>query len=103
MHFQSILSTAALIALASALPLNINLGAYSPAIVVGDGAIEFEGGEQGVENIINSLEGAAVTGAAARVGQGAAAPPREAVDGNLEVVQQAQVAPTPILTEVCQQ
>ncbi|KAK1755468.1 hypothetical protein QBC47DRAFT_190020 [Echria macrotheca] len=31
--------------LAAALPLNINLGAYSPALVVGDGAIEFGGAE----------------------------------------------------------
>ncbi|KAK1836564.1 hypothetical protein QBC39DRAFT_407366 [Podospora conica] len=45
MHPSAILSTALLLALASALPLNINLGAYSPALVVGDGAIEFEGGE----------------------------------------------------------
>ena len=30
--------------MAAAVPLNINLGAYSPAIVVGDGAIEFSGG-----------------------------------------------------------
>lgn len=100
MHFKSILSTAALIALASALPLNINLGAFSPAIVVGDGALEFEGSD-GVENIIDSLEGAAVTGAASRVNEGAAAPPRKSVNGDPEVVQ-AQVAPTPILTEVCQ-
>ncbi|KLU87313.1 hypothetical protein MAPG_06314 [Magnaporthiopsis poae ATCC 64411] len=35
----------AIVAVANALPLNINLGAYSPAVVVGDGAIEFEGGE----------------------------------------------------------
>lgn len=101
MYYQSILSTAALIALASALPLNINLGAYSPALVVGDGAIEFEGGD-GVENIINSLEGAAISGAATRVREGAPAPPRESVSGDLQVAQ-AQVAPTPILTEVCQQ
>lgn len=32
----------------NALPLNINLGAYSPALVVGDGAISF-GGEEGRE------------------------------------------------------
>ncbi|EPE09021.1 hypothetical protein F503_04608 [Ophiostoma piceae UAMH 11346] len=31
--------------MAAAVPLNINLGAYSPAIVVGDGAIEFSGGK----------------------------------------------------------
>ncbi|KAI0912915.1 hypothetical protein F4823DRAFT_579237 [Ustulina deusta] len=30
---------------AVALPLNINLGAYSPALVVGDGAIGFRGSE----------------------------------------------------------
>ncbi|KAK6851583.1 hypothetical protein PG990_015279 [Apiospora arundinis] len=28
---------------AVAAPLNINLGAYSPALVVGDGALTFEG------------------------------------------------------------
>lgn len=31
--------------LAAAAPLNINLGAYSPALVVGDGAIGFHGEE----------------------------------------------------------
>jgi hypothetical protein len=30
---------------AIAVPLNINLGAYSPALVVGDGAIGFNGAE----------------------------------------------------------
>ncbi|KAK0643371.1 hypothetical protein B0T16DRAFT_391903 [Cercophora newfieldiana] len=45
MQLFSFLSLAALLALASAVPLNINLGAYSPALVVGDGAIEFEGEE----------------------------------------------------------
>jgi hypothetical protein len=33
-------------ATAAPLPLNINLGAYSPALVVGDGALTFEGGEE---------------------------------------------------------
>ena len=33
--------------LANSLPLNINLGAYSPALVVGDGAISFEGAAEG--------------------------------------------------------
>ncbi|KAM3079916.1 hypothetical protein ACMFMF_003334 [Clarireedia jacksonii] len=47
----------------SALPLNINLGAYSPALVVGDGEISF-GGKQDVSNLMNALEGAAVTSAA---------------------------------------
>lgn len=51
----------------TALPLNINLGAYSPAMVVGDGAISFEdvkeeGAEAGVgegakaENLIQTLQ-----------------------------------------------
>jgi hypothetical protein len=53
-----------------ALPLNINLGAYSPALVVGDGEISF-GGNQDVSNLMNALEGAAVSGAAAN---GQAAP-----------------------------
>ncbi|KAK0728105.1 hypothetical protein B0T26DRAFT_672695 [Lasiosphaeria miniovina] len=55
--------------LAAALPLNINLGAYSPALVVGDGEISF-GGKQDVSALMNALEGAAVNAAA-----GAAAAP----------------------------
>ncbi|RDL39627.1 uncharacterized protein BP5553_03967 [Venustampulla echinocandica] len=47
-----------------ALPLNINLGAYSPALVVGDGEISF-GGKADVAGLMNALEGAAVSGAAA--------------------------------------
>ncbi|KIH90835.1 hypothetical protein SPBR_00838 [Sporothrix brasiliensis 5110] len=53
----------AMAGLASALPLNINLGAYSPALVVGDGEISF-GGEQDVSKLMNVLEGAAVNTAA---------------------------------------
>ncbi|KAI1456732.1 hypothetical protein F4805DRAFT_458522 [Annulohypoxylon moriforme] len=49
-------------ALAAAAPLNINLGAYSPALVVGDGAIGFNGAEGE----------AATNGAAALEGQGIA-------------------------------
>ncbi|KAK1766200.1 hypothetical protein QBC33DRAFT_112707 [Phialemonium atrogriseum] len=49
--------------LAAALPLNINLGAYSPALVVGDGEISF-GGKQDVSNLMNALEGAAINAAA---------------------------------------
>ncbi|KAI0541777.1 hypothetical protein GGR58DRAFT_497672 [Xylaria digitata] len=45
---------------AVAAPLNINLGAYSPALVVGDGAIGFRGGEGE----------AAAEGAAAAQGRG---------------------------------
>lgn len=55
------------------LPLNINMGAYSPALVVGDGAIGFEGatGTNQVANLMNTLQGAATTSAA---NNGAAAP-----------------------------
>ncbi|TLS23817.1 hypothetical protein PpBr36_09032 [Pyricularia pennisetigena] len=76
-----LLRLAALCAVVNAapLPLNINLGAYSPALVVGDGAIEFEGaaGKNGVESIINTLQGAAVAGgarAAAAAAEGATQP-----------------------------
>ena len=83
MRYQSILSTAAaLFTLTRALPLNINLGAYSPALVVGDGAISFEGEEK--------AEGAAATPEAAAA---VLAPPAG--------IAQASVA-TPILNEVSQ-
>ena len=36
---------AAFFAITSALPLNINLGAYSPALVVGDGSLSFKDGK----------------------------------------------------------
>lgn len=62
----------------NALPLNINLGAYSPALVVGDGEISF-GGKQDVSNLMNALEGAAVSGAAAAAAPAAAAQPAAAV------------------------
>lgn len=45
-------------------PLNINMGAYSPALVVGDGAIGFKGTES-VNQIMNTLQGAAANTAAA--------------------------------------
>ncbi|ELQ44288.1 hypothetical protein OOU_Y34scaffold00094g79 [Pyricularia oryzae Y34] len=48
--------------MAVAVPLNINLGAYSPALVVGDGEISFKGGEE-VSSLMNALEGAAVNAA----------------------------------------
>jgi hypothetical protein len=51
-----------------ALPLNINLGAYSPALVVGDGEISFGGGEEGAEALFNTLSGASASGAGAAEG-----------------------------------
>ncbi|KAI2778721.1 hypothetical protein F4815DRAFT_476401 [Daldinia loculata] len=53
---------ATLIGLSISAPLNINLGAYSPALVVGDGAIGFNGAEGE----------AAAEGAAALNGEGIA-------------------------------
>ena len=71
MHHQFLVAFALFGGL-NALPLNINLGAYSPALVVGDGEISF-GGKQDVSNLMNALEGAAVSGAAANGQAGAAA------------------------------
>ncbi|KAG9232536.1 hypothetical protein BJ875DRAFT_466463 [Amylocarpus encephaloides] len=51
-----------------ALPLNINLGAYSPALVVGDGEISFGGGEAGAEALMETLSGATASGAGAAEG-----------------------------------
>ncbi|KAI0015382.1 hypothetical protein F4780DRAFT_88328 [Xylariomycetidae sp. FL0641] len=70
------IAVAGLLASVGAVPLNINLGAYSPALVVGDGEISFGGGED-VSNLMNVLEGAAVSGAtstAAAATEGAAVP-----------------------------
>lgn len=52
------------------LPLNINMGAYSPALVVGDGAIGFEGqnGANQVANLMNTLQGATANGPAPAAG-----------------------------------
>ena len=46
MQPTTFISALPLFTLAAALPLNINLGAYSPALVVGDGAIELSGEEE---------------------------------------------------------
>ena len=81
-RYASLIALAA--ALAQALPLNINLGAYSPALVVGDGEISF-GGEAGAEALVNSLEGAAVSGATGAA-NAAAAPAAEPVATNAGVI-----------------
>lgn len=52
----------------NAVPLNINLGAYSPALVVGDGEISF-GGAQNAGELMSTL----ATGAQANAANGAAA------------------------------
>ncbi|CAL3966466.1 hypothetical protein PZA11_003116 [Diplocarpon coronariae] len=61
----------------NALPLNINLGAYSPALVVGDGEISF-GGRQDVSNLMNALQGASQGAAQAAATAAAPAPPAAA-------------------------
>ncbi|KAI1076056.1 hypothetical protein F5B20DRAFT_584619 [Whalleya microplaca] len=61
------IAVAGFLASVNALPLNINLGAYSPALVVGDGEISFGGG-QDVTNLMNALEGAAVNAAGETAG-----------------------------------
>ncbi|KAK8017491.1 hypothetical protein PG993_013817 [Apiospora rasikravindrae] len=58
-----LVAAAGFFASAYALPLNINLGAYSPALVVGDGEISFGGG-QDVSKLFTTLEGAAQQNAA---------------------------------------
>lgn len=59
---------------AVAAPLNINLGAYSPALVVGDGEISFAAGAAGAESLVNTLQGAAAAQGGA-VAQGQAIAP----------------------------
>ncbi|KAF2182044.1 hypothetical protein K469DRAFT_587901 [Zopfia rhizophila CBS 207.26] len=51
-------------AVASAIPLNINLGAYSPALVVGDGEISLGSAESASELMSTLASGAAGEGAA---------------------------------------
>ncbi|RDL34446.1 Uncharacterized protein BP5553_07574 [Venustampulla echinocandica] len=50
-----------------ALPLNINLGAFSPALVVGDGEISFGGAEE-AKSLVETLSGATATGQGAATG-----------------------------------
>jgi hypothetical protein len=47
----------------SAVPLNINLGAYSPALVVGDGEISFGGSPERASELLQTLASGAATGA----------------------------------------
>ncbi|KAI0999516.1 hypothetical protein K3495_g8680 [Podosphaera aphanis] len=70
MHLTSVVLVAWLSAHVNAIPLNINLGAYSPALVVGDGEISFKGKED-VTALMDALEGAAVSGAAKNGAAGA--------------------------------
>ncbi|KAF1967837.1 hypothetical protein BU23DRAFT_558999 [Bimuria novae-zelandiae CBS 107.79] len=67
----------ALVAAVGAVPLNINLGAYSPALVVGDGEISLGAGAAGASELMATLAQGARQGAAG--GEGA----RQAKRGNL--------------------
>lgn len=88
--FVAILAASA----ATAAPLNINLGAYSPALVVGDGEISFAGnGAAGAEGLVNTLQGAAAASNGA-VAQGQAVAPAAPAAG----VQQASVINEPVRT-----
>lgn len=72
-------------------PLNINLGAYSPALVVGDGEISFAGnGAAGAGGIMNTLQGAAAASGGA-VAQGAAIAPAAGEAAAAPAQPQAQV------------
>lgn len=74
-------------------PLNINLGAYSPALVVGDGEISFAGnGAAGAGNIMNTLQGAAASSAGA-VAQGQAIAPATPAAGTAAAAPAAPAAP----------
>lgn len=57
MHYESTILTLLAAVCVSAVPLNINLGAYSPALVVGDGEISFGSGAE-AEALVNTLSGA---------------------------------------------
>jgi hypothetical protein len=54
MRYESAIFTLLATRSVSAVPLNINLGAYSPALVVGDGAISFGSGAE-AEALVNTL------------------------------------------------
>lgn len=65
------------------LPLNINLGAYSPALVVGDGEISFGAGEE-ASVLLETLSGASADSAAA-VGEAATGTAKQ-VEGTASIV-----------------
>lgn len=75
MHTRSVIICLGLAWLASAVPapLNINLGAYSPALVVGDGAISFGGEEAAAEGGERREGGGGAEAAGAAAGAGEAA------------------------------
>lgn len=83
--FARYLVLAFLATVAIAAPLNINLGAYSPALVVGDGEISFGGaeGEASAAGIFNTLQGSGTTGVAA-AGEGKAGAKVDGLDDTVK-------------------
>ena len=81
----------ALVATVAAVPLNINLGAYSPALVVGDGEIAIGEAKSASELMATLASGSNAAGAAGAAGGGAAR------QGQQQQGQQAEAAaePTP--------
>jgi hypothetical protein len=63
MYTQQILLAVLAALSVSAVPLNINLGAYSPALVVGDGEISFGGSPERASELLQTLASGAATGA----------------------------------------
>jgi hypothetical protein len=76
-----LLTASAVLVLSAPVPLNINMGAYSPALVVGDGAIGFKDGATSVRNLMNTLQGAAANTATAASQTPAAAPAAALAEG----------------------
>ena len=99
--FASFLAASAV----TALPLNINLGAYSPALVVGDGEISFGGNAERASEVLQTLSAGAQNGAVpsgqtppapARQGGEAAAPAAPAAPaGEASVIQPLPITAAP--------
>lgn len=89
LHLSALLALLAATSVQS-LPLNINLGAYSPALVVGDGEISF-GGEADVSNLMTALGGASQGTEAAAAGTGIT---RAGVEGAIAEKGPSVVAPS---------
>jgi hypothetical protein len=75
----------------TALPLNINLGAYSPALVVGDGEISFGGGEE-ASALLETLSGASQESAAA-AGEAVTGTENQVAEGTPSII-------TPIISAI---
>ncbi|KAF2397528.1 hypothetical protein EJ06DRAFT_153922 [Trichodelitschia bisporula] len=89
---STLLAILATLTLTSALPLNINLGAYSPALVVGDGEISFGNSPERASQVLQTLASGAQNGA---VPPGTAAP-APAVAAPAPAAREATV-PAPVL------